>query len=247
MPEARHVALVAGRGTAVERACAQALSSDGYSLVTASTSDQAWSMPDASQVGLVGGPPAVPVAVGAALAVHGRLDALVVFDPATSRGPLAALQDADWERDLGRLQTSIALASAFARVAESGAGIVLVTTIDHAQAYPGRATAAATSSAIVGVCRAMAVEWALRPIRVNVVATGVTPTDAERDAIAAGDASLDRVLLRAPGHRLGTPEETAQVVRFLLSDQAAFITGQSIAVDGGWTALTQHAEGLRFP
>jgi NAD(P)-dependent dehydrogenase (short-subunit alcohol dehydrogenase family) len=170
-----------------------------------------------------------------------------VFDPATARGRLEALTDDDWATDLGRLQATIALATAFASVANPNSGVVLLTTIDHAQAYPERGTSATIAAAIVGAARAMAVEWALLPVRVNVVATGIALTDRERAAIDRGEQSLDRVLLRAPSHRLGDPEETARVVRFLLSDQALFITGQSIAVDGGWTALTQHAEGLRFP
>ena len=93
----------------------------------------------------------------------------------------------------------------------------------------------------------MAVEWAGRPIRVNVVGTGIVLTDDDRQSIERGDRSLDQILLRAPRHRLGDPEETAAVVHFLLSDRARFITGQVMSVDGGWTTLTQHAEGLRFP
>jgi len=251
MDQLGKVALIAGRGTALETACAAELIRTGYSVVRAMTVSDApmgaSELDGSPVVDLVANASSAQAVVEQARVVHGRLDALVVFDPSVARGNLRDLSAAAWNADLERLHTSVCVATAFSSVAETGSAIVMLTTIDHAQAYPGRGPSAATAAATVGVCRAMAVEWAGRPIRVNVVATGVVLTEEDQRAIDHGDRSLERVLLRAPNHRLGDVEETARVVRFLLSDQAAFITGQTVSVDGGWTTLTQHAEGLRFP
>jgi NAD(P)-dependent dehydrogenase (short-subunit alcohol dehydrogenase family) len=141
----------------------------------------------------------------------------------------------------------VTLASAFAGAAEPGSAIVTIVSLDLAQAYPERATASVVSNGLVGATRAMAVEWARKPVRVNAVANGPVLADADRTAVADGLRSLDRMLVRAPSHRIGTPKETAAVVRFLVDDRSRFITGQVLYVDGGWAALTQHAEGLRFP
>lgn len=179
--------------------------------------------------------------------VAGGVDILVQHRPTTSRLPISRLAREDWELDLARIVDSVTLATAFAEVCEPNASIVTILSLDVAQAYPERATAAVVSNGLIGATRAMAVEWARKPIRVNAVATGPVLSEGDQMSIADGRQSLERMLLRAPSHRIGMPAETASLVRFLVDGRSEFVTGQVIWVDGGWAALTQHAEGLRFP
>jgi NAD(P)-dependent dehydrogenase (short-subunit alcohol dehydrogenase family) len=201
-------------------------------------------------VGRLAAPPGDPTSAGAiieqAMALAGRLDILVQHRPTTSRSPIDALAWPAWIDDLARLTATVAVDRAFAAACEPQGAIVHLTSIDLAQAYPGRMTASAVANGLVGASRAMAVEWARKPVRVNVVAQGIVLGAADRQALADGTRSADRILLRAPSHRLGKADETAALVRFLVDDRSRFITGQTISVDGGWASLTQHAEGLRF-
>jgi 2-deoxy-D-gluconate 3-dehydrogenase len=250
------VAVVIGSRHGVGTAVARALAKESCRVLIAET-DQPSSTVEESPADLPSGverlrlsgtdPSSIRAAIGEAKAVCGRLDVLVQHHVTVYRGDALAVTADEWQRDLEVLTTYFLLSQAFAAEAEPHGSIVNIASIDFAQAYPGRSTASAVANGLVGLSRALAVEWATRPIRVNVVAPGVMLTDDDKSRIERGERSLDRVLLRAPSHRLGTADETASVVVFLAGPKADFITGQTLAVDGGWAALTQHAEGLRFP
>jgi NAD(P)-dependent dehydrogenase (short-subunit alcohol dehydrogenase family) len=182
-----------------------------------------------------------------------RLDALVIQGGARYRGLAIDATPHDWEEDLGQvLERAFVLSQAFARRPAEQPGqdqraIVYMATIDAAHSYPGRLTASVAMAGLEGLARALAVEWAERAIRVNVVAHGVVLSETERERIEGGDASLSRVLLRSPMGRLGSLEEIAAAIVFVASPRASFMTGQTFRVDGGWAALNQQAAGLVFP
>jgi NAD(P)-dependent dehydrogenase (short-subunit alcohol dehydrogenase family) len=244
-------AIVVGPGTDADLAIVAALAEAGAQVLVASIDGTALSDRAGHDVGILGTPPEEPASAGAiveqAKARTGRLDILVQDRPTAYRGRIDDMGWSAWAADLARLTATVAVDRAFATACEPEGAIVHLTSIDLAQAYPGRATASAVANGLVGASRAMAVEWARKPVRVNVVAQGIVLDDADRTTLADGSKPSDRILLRAPGHRIGTAAETAALVRFLVDDRSRFITGQTIAVDGGWAALTQHAEGLRFP
>lgn len=100
---------------------------------------------------------------------------------------------------------------------------------------PGRGPYTAAKAGIVGLVRCLAVETASHRIRVNAVAPGFTRTAIIEDAIANGSLNQDWMLERVPMGRLAEPIEIANAVKFLASDEAAYITGQTLVVDGGWT------------
>jgi NAD(P)-dependent dehydrogenase (short-subunit alcohol dehydrogenase family) len=250
MPDEMPGVLVVGTDRDLAAAVARAFAGAGWSAEDAGQDvrgDQdVWS------------PDAAGALIGAAEERLHRLDALVIQAGARYRGSALDATPDDWQEDLARiLQRAFVLSQAFARhVAQRSAAdspgdaqraIVYLATIDAAHSYPGRFTASVAMAGLEGLTRALAVEWAERAIRVNVVAHGVVLTDAERERIDRGDASLDRLLLRSPIGRLATLEEIAAAVVFVASPRASFMTGQTFRVDGGWAALNQQATGLVFP
>jgi 3-oxoacyl-[acyl-carrier protein] reductase len=248
---AGRVALVVGPGTDADLAIVAALAEAGARVLVCPVDGTKLTDRAGQDVGHLAPPPEDPASAGAiiqeAKARAGRLDILVQDRPTTYRGPIDAMAWDAWAADLARFTATVAIDRAFAAACEPEGAIVHLTSIDLAQAYPGRASASAVANGLLGASRAMAVEWARKPIRVNVVAQGIVLDEQDRAALDNGSLAADRILLRAPGHRIGTADETAALVRFLVDDRSRFITGQTIAVDGGWAALTQHAEGLRFP
>jgi NAD(P)-dependent dehydrogenase (short-subunit alcohol dehydrogenase family) len=94
----------------------------------------------------------------------------------------------------------------------------------------------ATKAALVGLTTALAAEWAPFGVRVNTVAPGYIATEMNRGA-RQNPAFIESVSRRTPMGRFGTPEEVAAAVVFLASSRASYITGQTLFVDGGWTAL----------
>jgi 3-oxoacyl-[acyl-carrier protein] reductase len=201
----------------------------------------------------LGSPDAAAALIAAADERLHRLDALVIQAGARYRGSALDATPGDWQEDLeGILERAFVLSQAFARsLAERPGGdqraIVYMATIDAAHSYPGRLTASVAMAGLEGLARALAVEWAERAIRVNVVAHGVVLTDADQERIDGGGASLDRVFLRSPMGRLASLEEIAAAGVFVASPRASFMTGQTFRVDGGWAALNQQAAGLVFP
>ncbi|MCV0438910.1 MAG: SDR family oxidoreductase [Hydrogenophaga sp.] len=100
---------------------------------------------------------------------------------------------------------------------------------------PGRGPYTAAKAGIVGLVRCLAVETAGHRIRVNAVAPGFTRTAIVEDAIANGSLNQDWMLERVPMGRLAEPAEIASAVSFLAGDNALYMTGQTLVVDGGWT------------
>ncbi|GAA5914086.1 hypothetical protein JCM5296_003571 [Sporobolomyces johnsonii] len=94
----------------------------------------------------------------------------------------------------------------------------------------------ASKHAVLGFSRAMAKEYALRGIRVNVVAPGPIDTPLLHNLFQDSDGGLDEAIEAVPMKRIGQPEEVARVIGFLLGSDASYVTGAVLPVDGGWTA-----------
>jgi 3-oxoacyl-[acyl-carrier protein] reductase len=152
-------------------------------------------------------------------------------------GVLATFPVAEMERILRvNLQGSLEMARAALRVMvreRSGGRIVNISSIIGSHGYTGLSVYSATKAGMDGMTRSLAREVGRMGVTVNSVAPGYF-----RSELSSGlrDEQLAQVTRRTPLGRLCEPEDVVGVVRFLLSDAAAFVTGQTITVDGGLTA-----------
>jgi NAD(P)-dependent dehydrogenase (short-subunit alcohol dehydrogenase family) len=115
-----------------------------------------------------------------------------------------------------------------------GGAIVNVVSAIALTGFPGNAAYAAAKSATIGLTRQMAAEHGRQGIRVNAVAPGITETPFTRERIQRG--AFSRVIEATPLGRAGRADEIANAIVFLCSPAASFISGQVLAVDGGWSA-----------
>jgi NAD(P)-dependent dehydrogenase (short-subunit alcohol dehydrogenase family) len=118
---------------------------------------------------------------------------------------------------------------------QRGASIVSIASTAAFVGLPGRSAYSAAKAGILGLTRTMGVELAKRGIRVNAVCPGFTRTAFVQQGIDDGSLDLEWMLQRVPFGRMAEPPEIADAVWFLASDRAAYITGQALVVDGGWT------------
>lgn len=164
----------------------------------------------------------------------GPVEVLVVN--ATGAQPEADLTDVAWEDHLAQLDFFVKSPVLLARAVVPGMQarrFGRIVHIDSEVAHrppPGRSAYVTAKSAQIGLTRSWARELAPSGITVNTVAPGFIPV--ERHADVPGDVR-DAYLASVPAGRMGTPEDIAHAVSFLASDQAGFITGQRIVVDGG--------------
>lgn len=183
----------------------------------------------------------VDAALAATLAAFGRVDALVSNAGIFRAAPFLEVTEADWDAVLAvNLKGSFLVGQAVARqmVAQGGGGaIVQMSSVNARLAIPTIASYNASKGGIEQLTRAMALALVDHGIRVNGVAPGTIATALAREAVLTSDEARARILGRTPMRRLGEPREVAEVVAFLLSDAASYMTGETVLVDGGRMAL----------
>ncbi|HXE62640.1 MAG TPA: SDR family oxidoreductase [Bryobacteraceae bacterium] len=169
---------------------------------------------------------------------YGRIDGLVNSAGFSKPHDTLALPPADWQRMIDvQLNGAFYFAQACARgMADTGGAIVFITSINAEAAFPRRAAYCCAKAGVAMLTKVLAVEWAERGIRVNAVGPTYIATEMTQRNIAAGNVNEGQIKSRIPLGRLGQPADVADAVSFLLSEQASFITGHSLYVDGGWLA-----------
>lgn len=171
------------------------------------------------------------------LAEIGQLDILVNAAGILHRHAFTEHPVDTWNQTLAvNVKAPFRLSSIFSRQCiERGitGAIVNVCSIESFIAIPAHAAYTASKSALLMMTRAFALELAVHGIRVNGVAPGVTATGMNRTLREDPEAS-QRLTARIPLGRFGQPEEQASAIAYLASDEASYITGSVLAVDGGW-------------
>jgi NAD(P)-dependent dehydrogenase (short-subunit alcohol dehydrogenase family) len=166
----------------------------------------------------------------------GRIDVLVNNAGNFRQAPSATYTDEDW-----KYVTGVHLDGAFrcSRAAYSylkaspQAAIVSISSVMARIGLPKRLSYVVSKAGIEALTRVLAVEWALDGIRVNAVAPGFTHTRSHDDLLGKGLTTNEKLLDAIPIKRLANPMEIGNVVYFLASSAASYITGQTVIVDGG--------------
>jgi NAD(P)-dependent dehydrogenase (short-subunit alcohol dehydrogenase family) len=239
-PPAGRVAVVTGAARGIGDAIARALVEAGTRVVSLDTLEPADPRRGVRYVAAdVSDPESVAEAFADVDRVEGRLDVLVNNAGIQRVGLTGQLSFEDWSAVIGTHLTGnfLCCSEAVRRMLERGTrgAIVSIASTAAIVGIPGRGPYCAAKAGILGLTRALAVEVAPAGIRVNAVAPGFTRTQLIQQALDDGSQREDWMLERVPIGRLATPEEIARVVRFLASDDAAYVTGQVIVADGGWT------------
>lgn len=177
--------------------------------------------------------------VAAVVNAHGRLDVWVNNAGVSTIAPAETLAPAQWD-DLLAVNLSGAFYCAQAagqQMLAQGKGVIInmasVTGLLHIE---GRTAYSVSKAGVVALTEALGIEWANRGVRVVGIAPGVVATPMAQAVFDTGVASQATYERRTPMHRLGSVDEIAEAALFLASDEAAYITAETLRVDGGWTA-----------
>jgi NAD(P)-dependent dehydrogenase (short-subunit alcohol dehydrogenase family) len=241
-------ALITGGAKGIGLAISQELINDGWNVVITGRDASAIA---SAVAGLATGP---GKAVGKVMDVRDRasidavfaemrtefnsLDSLINCAGVIIRDESEVLSENDWNTVIDTDLSGVFKCSqaAYADLVKSpGATIVNVGSIAGSVGIAGRAGYTAAKAGLEGLTRTLGLEWANHDIRVNAVAPGWTRTEMVAGGIKDGRLSEAALTARIPQQRLAEPSEIAKVIKFLMSADSSYITGQTIVVDGGIT------------
>lgn len=249
MTTENRVALVTGAASGIGRAAASAFADAGLRVIVADVSRDGAektvemirdgggeAFPAVADVSVPGD---VDELLETTMLTYGRLDC--AFNNAGIEGTMSDTADCtaeNWQRTLAVNLTGVWLCMKGEiprMLAQGGGSIVNCASVAGLVGFSGLAAYTASKHGVVGLTRSAALEYAQRGIRVNAVCPGVIRTSMVERLLAQSPGLEQQLTAGEPIGRLGHPEEVASAVLWLCSETASFVTGQAIAVDGGWT------------
>jgi 3-oxoacyl-[acyl-carrier protein] reductase len=236
------VAIVTGASRGIGRAVATRLGAEGARVVAVARAENARGTVDA--ITAAGGvaelatadmtdTPSLEALVAGVLLRHGRIDILVNNAGMTRDQLMLRMKRADWDEVIAtNLTANFTLCHAALKpmIKQRSGRIVAMSSVVGQTGNAGQANYAASKAGLIGFCKSLAREVASRNITVNVVAPGLIDTDMTK--AISGDAQKDWST-QIPLGRTGSADEVAAAVCFLASDEASYITGQVLGVNGG--------------
>ena len=242
------VAIVTGASRGIGAAAARALAAAGCDVVLASRDKAALQQVAASIEGLgrraVVHPidlqhlDGIPALIERAVADLGRLDILINNAGTNVRRPAVEFTAADWDTVVNlNLRAAFFCATAAGRVmvAQRSGKVVGISSIASRVGLPTGSIYAASKGGLSAFTRTLAVEWAPHNVQVNAVGPGYIQT-ALTAPLFANPEWVERVTRRTPAARTGQPDDLIGTILFLASPASDYLTGQTLFVDGGWTA-----------
>lgn len=237
----RHV-VVTGAGAGIGRAIARRFGAEGASVVVADVdagraAETAAAVPGARAVTVdVTDGPAVRAAFGGA-----PVDVLVNNAGGATDAVFEDLGEDDWQRDVDLCLkgTFLCTQAVLPGMLERGGGAIVNVASVNAFVHVGNEAYSAAKAGVLSLTRSIAVRYGPRGVRCNAVAPGTVRTESWDARSRRDPAVLERVAGWYPLGRVGTPDDIAAAVLFLASDEAAWITGAALPVDGGLLAGNQ--------
>ena len=245
------VVLITGAGGEIGRAMALAYAQSGAAVAVCDVNEDA-GRGTVSEIEQAGGQGAffhldvtdraeAKRAAAEAAAFFGGIDVLVnnagINVGPDQRFPIDAFGDDSWDRivavDLDGVY-AVTKAAVPYMVGRAGANILNISSVVGLVPFRNQCAFTAAKAGVVNLTKAMALELAPRGLRANVIAPGSIAMPGTA-ALFAGDAKMEAMLAHVPLHRQGSGEDVAHAALFLTSDQAGYITGTVLTVDGGWT------------
>jgi NAD(P)-dependent dehydrogenase (short-subunit alcohol dehydrogenase family) len=240
------VALVTGAASGIGAACVARFAQEGARIAGFDLSDAPASWSTVAPGGIfrrgdVRDETAVAETVAAVVEHYGRIDVVVNAAGVGGGGPVHILPTEEWDRvvDINLKGTYLVCKYALARMLERGEGnVVNIASIEGLEGTEGGSAYNASKGGVVLLTRNLAIDYARRGIRVNCLCPGFidTPLTASIFEMPPLTEIRDRFVDAHQLGRMGRPEEVAAAALFLASDDASFVTGHALVVDGGFTA-----------
>ncbi|HUY65613.1 MAG TPA: SDR family oxidoreductase [Acidimicrobiales bacterium] len=229
------VAVVTGAGSGIGAACSERLSAEGAAVITVDVAGDVDHLLD------VRDELAVEAAFASTVRDRGRLDVVVNAAGVAGGGPVHLLDVDEWDRvvDVNLKGTFIVdKHSAIHMLARGSGSIINIASIEGLEGTEGGSAYNASKGGVVLLTKSMAIDYGRRGIRVNCICPGAVDTPMLRSIADSDGMDVYREKLREEHllGRFGRPSEIAAAAAFLASEDASFITGHALVVDGGFTA-----------